>query len=67
MVVFNEPFNEDKSCPSQQYFESKIFQRLALELTAERVVWVVYEKSGVPNLGKSSKLVFAFLKLLWDN
>ena len=61
MAVVNEPFIEDKACPSQQYFESKIFHRLALELTTERVVWVVYEKSGVPNLGKSSKHSFAFL------
>ena len=61
MAVVNEPFIEDNSCPSQHYFESKIFHRLALELTADRVVWVVYEKSGVPNLVKSSNYLFAFL------
>ena len=55
----NEPFVEDKSCPSQLYFESKIFHRLALELKTDKVVWVVYEKSRLPNLGK----VFKYLEV----
>ena len=52
MSVVNEPFNEDNSTPSQLYFESKIFHRLALELSYDRVIWIVYERSGVHNLGK---------------
>ena len=67
MAVVNEPFIEDKSCPSQHYFESKIFHQLALELTTERVVWVVYEKSGVPNLGKSSNYCLLFYNFLGYN
>lgn len=52
MAVINEPFIRDNSSPSQHYFESKVFYKLLLQLTVGRVIWVVYEKSGVPNLGQ---------------
>ena len=55
MAALNEPFLEDKSFPTQQYFQSKIFQKLALELKTTQVVWVVYERSCMNNLGRVFK------------